>query len=403
MPNDNINSSSSSRPNPPHNGLEKPRNPTLNLTELLKQASAILSKQWTRIEKIPGGTNHELYTLFFEGPSTPGKGPPPTEWSCIARFPRHDTDKTLAMLKSELTTMRHVTAKTVIPIPKIYHSDLDPANKVGAPYMLLEHLPGRNLHDVWHDPATTFAHKQSIVTQVTGILAQLSMLQFQQIGSLVSSPDTNGGDITVGPLLDTCYASKSCGPFDSTLAYLTSYMPPEAEIGADPILQFLFRHIRHRLEDYLSRHANESHIAAPFRLIHGNLTSPNILFVPGTSPGSAPKLSGVIDWEDAYVGPLYNLYEYPLFLHDSESYPEHHGENERLRAHFVRALVEQWGKGGVDAEVAEKCMKEKCHLLNRFMWVFMYAGDNGLEEAERYMMDMRRGKGKAYSWSSAGT
>ena len=57
-------------------------------------------------------------------------------------------------MKQELAVLRLIKDKApTVPVPTIFYADPDPRNVLGAPFMLLEKLPGRsarysNLKDV---------------------------------------------------------------------------------------------------------------------------------------------------------------------------------------------------------------------------------------------------------------
>lgn len=65
----------------------------------------------------------------------------------------------------------------------------------------------------------------------------------------------------------------------------------------------------------MTAHKDSTCFQAPFRLIHPDFDGQNMIFTEdGNGP---PQLSGIIDWEYTYTGPLYELYEYPIFIIDN--------------------------------------------------------------------------------------
>lgn len=100
--------------------------------------------------------------------STPGATDRP-EWSCIARLTRISTS--IEKTKSELETMCYIRSNTSIPVPEIYFYDLFP-NKVGAPFVLMERIPGRHLYKIWGGLNTDY--KKAVLTQLASVLAKLA-------------------------------------------------------------------------------------------------------------------------------------------------------------------------------------------------------------------------------------
>ncbi|CAI7626479.1 unnamed protein product [Penicillium bialowiezense] len=137
--------------------------------------------------------------------------------SCIARLTRRE--ESLAKATSELATMQHVRDNTSIPVPKIFYRDLRPNNPVGAPFVLMQRLPGQDLYSLWDD--LPFDHKKDFLTQIASVLTQLAALRFDKIGSL----QNNG----LGPLVHSSL-SPQAKPFKSTLEYLHALLP---EIALD--------------------------------------------------------------------------------------------------------------------------------------------------------------------------
>lgn len=86
----------------------------------------------TEISTIQRGAFHEIRVLHFE-----------YAWSCICRFTREA--EILAKAESELATMAYVKAHTTIPVPDAYFVNFNPDHVVGAPFVLMERMPGTTL------------------------------------------------------------------------------------------------------------------------------------------------------------------------------------------------------------------------------------------------------------------
>ncbi|KAJ5114023.1 hypothetical protein N7456_002557 [Penicillium angulare] len=94
-------------------------------------------------------------------------------------------------LRSEIAWMKYLWERSSIPVPEVYYYDLGP-NKVGAPYILMEYIPG-----------TTATRHCNNLGGGSGI------------GSLYQDPDT--ARFYIGPDSKT-----GKGPFDSALDYYRS-------------------------------------------------------------------------------------------------------------------------------------------------------------------------------------
>jgi len=366
----------------------------LDFDALKRRASIALSRTCTHWRKLTKGRYHEIFLLFFSSESSGDDANAgyahETEWSCIARVSREPEN--VAKLVSEVATMEYLRPRLSIPVPEIYASDFNPENNVGAQFMLMERLPGRHLYQLWDD--LTLAHKKSVLSDIAGLLAQLGRLKFDKIGCLESQD-------TVGPLLcrmgDGAGGVRACtvGPFESTLDYLLSFVTAQRDTSE------VFSEVEAILESHMSTHSHSRSLTAPFRLIHADFDGQNLLFTePDSDNNRPPRISGIIDWEYAYTGPAYFLYEYPIFIQDSDDNKGAYADNVILRRHFVRSLRRCFPKGSIDRADVKTSMK-KNYTLNWFGRVFIrMAGGFPLESSKmlgrEYVSDVRHGTGKTY-------
>lgn len=119
------------------------------------------------------------------------------------------------------------------------------------------------------------------------------------------------------------------------------------------------------LESYLSTCNDSPTVSPPFRFIHPDLDSQNILLNPNPSTTAPPTISGIIDWEGARTGPLYFFYEYPTFIQDTDDYPDRYTDNKILRKYFMYMLCESFPKDTPEQAAVLLCMK-KNFILNGF-------------------------------------
>jgi hypothetical protein len=115
--------------------------------------------------------------------------------------------------------------------------------------------------------------------------------------------------------------------------------------------------------------------------------------------GSGPKLTGLIDFEFAHTGPLYHLYEYPIFIQDVSWSKHMYAENAILRSHFASQIFN--GLADSDArKIFIAAMNAKCFLLNSFQDSFVTmqcSEDTLIHSATYYLKSLRDGTGLAYS------
>lgn len=320
--------------------------PHINFCELKRRSSVALGVSCTHVKRLAQGSSHELFVLFFGSPDAPidldhVPAQPNNEWSCVARLAHQ---RSMEKLTSELETMFYVRSRTTIPVPEVYLYDFDPKNTVGAPFILMQRMPGCPLCKIW--AGLSIRYKEAVLTQVAGVLAKLSLVTFDKIGCL----QRDG----LGPVLNFVAGSK--GPFLSTYDYCVSFLP-DAKSGISS------QEIKSELETYLVAHKDEPHLNAPYCLIHPDFDSKNMIFVQDKDGNQPPKLSGIIDWEHAYTGPLYYLYEYPIFIQDSCTERGSHEENASMRLHFAHTLCQQFPEASTEAQAAHLCLQSKCHIL----------------------------------------
>lgn len=301
----------------------------------------------TNVVALTRGTYHEIKVLEFED-----------RWSCIARFTRNK--ELLDKAESELATTEHARKHTNIPVPQLYFVNFNEHHAVGAPFVLMERMPGVHLYQIWDELSTE--QKKGVIAQIADVIAQLVSLKFQQIGSLKSTG--------VGPLHDMAWGeiAPGQGPFNTTRDYFHNYLNAHRYPGNED-MEAMLEDIKDEMDQYLEYPS--STLEPPFRLIHGDFDAQNMLFTHDDESGS-PKLSAVIDWDYSYTGPLYYLCDYPIFIRDVDSMYERHlwPENKLLRKHLVTELITRFPRGSQDREDVRACFRQKCYALNGFKNIF---------------------------------
>jgi hypothetical protein len=324
------------------------------------------------VSTLQRGQFHEIRILHFED-----------GWTCIGRFTREA--EPLAKVESELATIEYVRDNTTIPVPEIYFVNYSENHAVGAPFVLMEHIRGSPLDDIWED--LSLDHKLDAIKQVAGIHGQLAGLRFDTIGCIES-------DQSVGPLMDQVEWWQPLGDhaFTKTSDYLSSYMREDNPKRTESA-RALYPTIKEKISAHLKQNAFNPALHAPFRLILPDLGFQNVLVTQ--EEGMLPMICGVIDWDWSYTGLLYYLCEYPRRIQDWDFAPECHDDNKVLRKHFVKCFANHFPKASADREAVKRSFREKNHTMNFFQDTFMNHLWDPREEfsvVENYMNDIGMGE-----------
>ena len=368
-------------------GSDEPPELSLDLTKLMDCASKALKAKCTAVKKLTRGVGHQVFALQFHPEEVTDATPLSlirANFSCIARLSR--VNNTRAKSLSEIATARYLKRFSSIPVPEIYYYSLDP-NDIGAPFVLMERMLGRHLNKIWGD--LSLDGKRSVVSQIASVVAKLASLKFDRIGSL----DEHGG---IGPMISPCFDHPK-GPFHSTCEYMQSFLPPPGPSAESAILGDPLQEARTTIEHFLVQNA-QAYLQPPFCLIHADLDAQNMLFLDSPD-GSGPKLTGLIDFEYAFTGPLYFLYEYPIFIQDVSWSEGLYAENAILRAHFVQAIYGALPNAETQSTFIAS-MNQKSFALNGFRDAFMTmkCSEKTLASlARNYVKDVEDGTGLAYS------
>ncbi|KAF6219033.1 hypothetical protein HO133_005577 [Letharia lupina] len=212
-------------------------------------------------------------------------------------------------LTSEAFTMRLIRRGTTIPVPEVFAFDASLENELGCPFILMEHVHGKLLQDVWSDQEISHAKREQIrIRSLHGIaeaMAQLNSLAFSQGGSLVfdAKGDVAGiGSSNIVDLeaqyanmrsadYDNTMAFRQNGPFKDPKAYLLSFLDARKEKGERGIVEQGAYKLLRLLIEWSLMDASTVEEKKPFVLAHPDLDSQNILV---NDDGS---LAGIIDWD----------------------------------------------------------------------------------------------------------
>uniref|UniRef100_A0A8H7N2B6 Aminoglycoside phosphotransferase domain-containing protein n=1 Tax=Bionectria ochroleuca TaxID=29856 RepID=A0A8H7N2B6_BIOOC len=320
--------------------------------QLLACATNILGTLCTSAVPMTRGVNHEVFLLSFEAKGNTHPGLAKAGHRCIARFTRINSVAATRRDASEVATLRYLKRKTDIPVPEVYHQDLGLHNPMGAPYTLMEYIHERHLYKLW--VALDLVAKKAVLSQVATVVAKFASLRFQSVGSLHDEG-------IVGPLI-TPTTNIQRGPFFSTKEYLLSFVSPD-DISSPELIQ-LFSQIQRELDAFFTKTEKDPGLAPPFAMIHADFDGQNMLFIEQPD-GLPPKLAGIIDFEYSYPGPLYFLFEYPIFIQDVSWSKELYPINAILRPHFVREIFNRL-PDEESRRILVACMNSKSYTLNSF-------------------------------------
>jgi len=287
--------------------------------------------------------------------------------ACVARVSRELHQP--AKLLSEVETVQLIRHHTCIHVPEVYLCETDTNNLLGAQYMLVERMDGKQLSELWE--TMSLAERKSIMKQMAKFLIDLSVLKFDKIGWFRQDRHQ------VGPFLHMV-TNNFAGPFSDALDYFKSYVPSQSP-NCSTLLAIL--------ETYFLEPLEPSALSPPFQLIHPDLQQWNILIT--RSP--EPVISAFLDWEYVQTGPRYLFYEYPPFIQSNDSSME--GEslptNAILREHFRTELLGLCSSEEQRKDV-EACMN-KSYILNGFNWNVVGGSAMGTELHEMFIsMYVRR-------------
>lgn len=364
---------------------DEPPKLDVNLDKLMDRATEVLGPKCTTATPLTRGSSYEIFVLRFQASDTDKvkfDSLIASNYTCIARLAR--VKGNYAQEESEIATIRYLQQHTSIPVPDIYYHDLGPDNGTGAAFMLMQRLPGRHLYRSWNE--LSLDHKKAALSQIASVVAQLASLSFDKIGCLT--------DQGLGPIINDCL-EQPIGPFESEIDYLQAFIAPER---TEPLaLEDLFGEIRARVTDYMRQNKSPG-MRAPFTLIHADLDGQNMLFSDAPD-GSGPRLTGIIDFEQAYTGPIYFLYEYPLLIQDVDLAKDSYEDNSVLRAHFVEQVFLNLPNQETQ-EMFIACMNSKNYVLNDFHSNFIrlkWSDEILTFVAEDYLEALKEGNRPAYS------
>jgi aminoglycoside phosphotransferase (APT) family kinase protein len=229
----------------------------------------------------------------------------------IVRIPR----STYCSPVNEVAILRFLRSTTAIPVPSVLHFHMSSSNIISDPFMILEHLPGTCLGDVYDDLLPHI--KKSIVRSLVCLLKQLSEVTFNAIGTLLSaSPD--GFGIQIGHVVNVVNETQNA--------------PPPSPARAPSIRDYLEERWSFFVTEEQRRNPGDTF---DLRFTSGFRAAMNILPIPDADIPAcivlhhtdlAPRnifidiqsgaITGVLDWELAESAPVEAAWQMPAWLWD---------------------------------------------------------------------------------------
>ncbi|KAF8526609.1 phosphotransferase enzyme family-domain-containing protein [Hysterangium stoloniferum] len=227
----------------------------------------------------------------------------------VLRIPRVHFDSPT----NAVAVLNFLAEKTSIPVPRVLHYDASSSNIISHPFVILEHLPGSCLEEVY--PSMPLATKRAVISSIVHLLKDLSQVSFGSIGRLIpGSPDDS--TLKVGHVVDRRTFSHSTPPAlaamaDSIRGYLEERWAffEREEQRCNPGDTFDVRYNRAFRAAAAKLPIPDAELPARIVLYHPDLAPRNIFVDPETG-----KITGVLDWDRAEGAPVEAAWQMPAWL-----------------------------------------------------------------------------------------
>jgi hypothetical protein len=299
---------------------------SLDLDEFCRHANSIRGRTDCKLtEKFQCGKDHVVFELVFEDNIF---------W--LARIPLPVDSRTRygigpEEMRSEIATINFVRQHSTIPVPEIHGYNLDRANAVGAPYILMGALPGRTITIL---PLVQGSVKAHVYRQLASIMLQLSRLpRWSEAGFIHQSPDTSFSISTmlvpVPGQTPQCALASSRSFFNvRAQCFLDRKL---AEGNVDKIaIAWLYREA---IPQFLQQGTDDQ-----FLLCHPDFSNCNILY------DDDYNITGVIDWTWTQTCPWQLFATFPHEF--ARRFPPEMSLSGHSRALFLAILGEEESKLG---------------------------------------------------------
>ncbi|KAE8355458.1 phosphotransferase enzyme family protein [Aspergillus coremiiformis] len=320
--------------------LEK-RHIKFDVPALQRIAGQLMGSRRVRMTKIPEGLFNKVFSLQMEN----GK-------EILARIPNPNAGHPHYVVASEVATLDFLRTVLGIPVPRVLSwSSSSQPNPVGAEYILMERVKGRQLSEVWDDMSE--AQRFGLVKSLVDVERKLVNAKFTVHGSLyyrntfpqgISIATLERADqgaqseFVLGPTTQRSFWEDEKevleidrGPWETAQGYFsavanreiacirnTQSRPSNVTVPLGKTPQRRDGHIK-LLEQFLTV---LPHILPPDEtlspvLLHPDLHSNNI-FVDASDP---TQISHIIDWQAVHTAPLFLQAKFPSIFNCDDIYP----------------------------------------------------------------------------------
>ncbi|KAK8202796.1 kinase-like domain-containing protein [Phyllosticta capitalensis] len=235
------------------------------------------------------------------------------KWILRFAVPGRSMDPDGKLLR-EVAVMKHVQAKTNIPVPKIHFWGLSQDNYLElGPFMIMDYVEGPRLGDLWKEPSdsrTTRRLRKDIsdrdlrlvFAQMARFYLELYKLRFEEIGSLVLD---DAGEVAIrGP--PHTWKMQEIEAHSGVKKHL-SEQPNSVDNAEDARAKYVFNKLFYKA---IPRFVAPEHETGPFGLVCDDLRYGNML----VNNEHDLQIVAVIDWEWSYTAPLQLCYSPPRAL-----------------------------------------------------------------------------------------
>ncbi|WEW57028.1 hypothetical protein PRK78_002487 [Emydomyces testavorans] len=288
-------------------------------------ASSFHPKKWTC--RIFGDVTKGSYNACFPIVFLDAEGNEAEKWIVrIPLLPRLAFPE--EKMRSEIATMKYISEKTKIPIPRIHGYSITNNNALRLPFLLLEYIDGKTLHSMGSMKDMPQEQRVYIYQQLSFLYLELFQQQFDRIGALTL--DENDEHWTFGhnrPLtitdndqvvggLDACQGPYQT--FTSTIDYIYAirkiifndfYFVRDSVFDEDDARCYLYS--LYASQGILMEWVDPEYNHGPFILMHGDLRPPNIIL------DDKLNVISVLDWEWSHTIPA-QLFVPPSWLTGEE-------------------------------------------------------------------------------------
>ncbi|KAH7881939.1 hypothetical protein F5I97DRAFT_458712 [Phlebopus sp. FC_14] len=271
-----------------------------------------------------------------------------------------------------LASMEYVATYSNIPVPRIIYSCLDPElDNVRFPYVVMSKVDGVLLCTVWDEMPDD--QRKIVLRQVIDILLELSTLRFDKIGSLFRTDEGSWhiepSDSEADGVTYTSGIAKALAAANARLQEIENDQYGAVHNVNDYTRHWFMRSLIPSLYD-------NSLDAKGFPLLRGDFRSQNILVV---DVESHPRITAIIDWDNAQAVCTSSFAQYPLFIVDNPLWDDTDDKVARLRQ---RNVQDQATFNRLLEEAERKKFPDSAPCLSR-----AYAKCEGLYLLEQCMHD----------------